>query len=27
LNLENQSLIFESYLITNLKKNANDNIN
>jgi len=26
-NLENQILIFESYLIINCKKNANDNIN
>jgi len=26
LNLENQILIFESYLTTNRKKNANDNI-
>jgi len=26
LNLENQILIFESYLVINRKKNANDNI-
>jgi len=26
LNLENQILIFESYWVTNRKKNANDNI-